>query len=119
MSKQNNFFAVECDVCFTNDGVPVLLHYETVDRTSDGHGKICDLTFEEVRSFDFGSWKSEKYAGEKIPSFEEFLRLCVELKLYPYIELKGNISSSQIDRLAEMVYESGVLCTWIARYICV
>ena len=58
MSKEMGFDAVECDVRFTKDGVPVLLHDEKVDRTSNGKGKIGDLTLEQVRKLDFGSWKS-------------------------------------------------------------
>lgn len=56
---------VETDVTFTADGVPVLLHDDSIDRTSNGSGKIASLTYEYVRTLDFGSWKSKEYAGEK------------------------------------------------------
>ena len=67
---------VETDVTFTADGVPVLLHDDSIDRTSNGSGKIASLTYEYVRTLDFGSWKSKEYAGEKIPSFDEFMAFC-------------------------------------------
>ncbi len=47
---------VEVDLEFTNDGHPVLLHDDSVDRTSNGTGRIRDLTLEEVRRLDFGGW---------------------------------------------------------------
>lgn len=67
-SYEYGYKYVETDVTFTADGVPVLLHDDSIDRTSNGSGKIASLTYEYVRTLDFGSWKSEEYVGEKIPS---------------------------------------------------
>jgi len=83
LSKAKGFDIVECDVSLTADGVPVLLHDDTVDRTSDGSGKISELTFEEVRALDFGD-------GEQIPTLEEFLLLCRSLGLQAYLDLRVN-----------------------------
>ena len=104
MSKKMGFSYVECDVSFTSDGVAVLLHDNTIDRTSNGSGAISSLTYEEVSSYDFGSWKSEQYTGTKIPTFEEFIQCCKFLGLYPYIELKSNGGYTQ-----EMI--SGIVST--------
>ena len=115
LSKENGFDYVETDVSFTEDSVAVLLHDNTIDRTSNGKGAISSMTFDDVRKFDFGSWKDDAYTGEKIPSFEEFLALCVELELYPYIELKeGN--RQQIRNLVDMVEDYGLSdkVTWIS-----
>ena len=118
LSKQNGFKYVECDVSFTSDGVAVLLHDTTIDRTSNGTGSIKDLTFEELRTLDFGSWKSITYEGELIPSFEEFISLCKKIGLYPYIELKTNdsYSTEQIYGLIDIVRRYGMLdkVTWIS-----
>ncbi len=54
-SKQLGASGVEVDVRFTKDGHPVLIHDATVDRTSDGRGKVCEMTLREVRELDFGS----------------------------------------------------------------
>lgn len=115
LSKKNGFTHVECDVSFTSDGVAVLLHDSTVDRTSNGTGSIANLTLEAVRSLDFGSWKSEDYAGEKIPTFEEFIALCKHLGLHPYIELKTG-TEAQIKGLVEVVKRYGMKgkVTWIS-----
>ncbi|MDX8047694.1 glycerophosphodiester phosphodiesterase family protein [Gracilibacillus sp. S3-1-1] len=88
----------EIDVQMTKDGELVIIHDTTVNRTTNGTGAVGDLTFEEIRSLDAGSWFDEKYAGEKIPTFEEVLDafrgkigILVELKspeLYPGIEEK-------------------------------
>lgn len=114
LSAQMGFSAVECDVSFTKDGMPVLLHDASVDRTSNGRGKIRELTFEEARHLDFGSWKDEQYAGEHIPTFEEFLELCIELELYPYVEVKGGATESEVALLAETVQNADIAVTWIS-----
>ncbi len=118
LSKQKGFKYVVCDLSFTLDGVPVLLHDTTIDRTSNGTGNINKLTFEYVRTYDFGSWKSTKYSNEKIPSFEEFILLCRNLGLHPYISIKDYevYSQEQIEQLVDIVKKYGMKgkVTWIS-----
>lgn len=95
--------AVETDVQFTKDNVPVILHDSTINRTSNGSGRIMDLTFDEVRQYDFGSWKSEAYADEKIPSFQEFIEFCKENSVHPYIELKTTITQNDIEKIQKLL----------------
>lgn len=110
LSAQNRFDYVECDVSFTSDNVPVVLHDATIDRTSNGTGYISQMTFAEVREYDFGSWYSEDFAGEKIPSFEEFIALCKKLGLHPYIEIKSSAAytQEQISILVDIVKRYGM-----------
>lgn len=115
LSKKMGFDIVEADVSFTADGYAVLLHDTTVDRTSNGTGTIGNLTLASVRSLDFGSWKSADYAGEKIPTFEEFIALCRNIGLHPYIEIKAPASRAQIEGLVATVKLYGMAdkVTWI------
>jgi len=62
---------IEFDIRITKDRQLVLMHDYTVDRTSNGTGIIFDMTLEELRKLDFGSWKDEKFAGTKIPTLDE------------------------------------------------
>jgi len=64
---------IEFDVTMCRDGELVTMHDATVDRTTNGTGAVTDLTFEELRSLDAGSWKSPEYAGTRIPTFREML----------------------------------------------
>ena len=118
LAKEKGFAYVECDVAFTKDGVAVLLHDATIDRTSNGSGNIADLTYEELLQYDFGSWKGSKYAGTKIPTFEEFIALCKEIGLHPYIEIKNDATytQEQVSTLVEIVEKYGLEdnCTWIS-----
>ena len=71
---------LEIDLHMTKDGEIILMHDHAVDRTTNGTGLVRDFTLEELKKLDAGSWKDEKFAGTRIPTFVEFLEL---LKAYP------------------------------------
>jgi len=78
---------IELDVHLSRDGVPMVIHDETVDRTTGGRGRVGTLSREQLRQLDAGSWFSPAFAGETIPTLEEVfawaadrLRLNVEIK---------------------------------------
>ncbi len=78
---------VEFDVQMSADGVLVICHNFTVDATSNGTGRIDELTFEELRALDFGSWFSAEFAGTQIPTLEEVLD-CVKDMEVLNVEIK-------------------------------
>jgi glycerophosphoryl diester phosphodiesterase len=105
---RNGYKYMETDVRFTGDGVPVMLHDATIDRTSNGKGSVSIFTLEELKQFDFGGWKSEEYAGEKIPTFAEMLAFCRATGMVPFIELKGQ-TKTQVETLVDLVDKYGLL----------
>lgn len=64
---------IELDVHLTLDDWLVVTHDEKIDRTSNGSGWIKDMTLDELKKMDFGSWFSSDFAGEKIMTLEEVL----------------------------------------------
>lgn len=88
----------EIDVQMSKDGEIVVIHDTSVDRTTDGTGKVKNMTLEELHQLDAGSWFGEEFAGEKIPTLDEVLDefrgksgILIEIKspaLYPGIEEK-------------------------------
>jgi len=66
---------IEFDVRTTADGVPVVIHDRTVDRTTDGTGQVGELTLNEISGLDAGSWFSPAYAGTRIPLLSEVVDL--------------------------------------------
>lgn len=64
---------VELDVQCTADGVPVVFHDWTLDRTTDGQGALTQHTWAQLRELDAGGWFAPAFAGERIPTLEEVL----------------------------------------------
>lgn len=116
MAKAKGFKYAECDVAFTSDNVAVLLHDETIDRTSNGSGNVASMTHAQLLNYDFGSWKGSDFAGEKIPTFKDFIILCRNIGLHPYIELKNDITSAQAENLVSIVKRYGMAgnVTWVS-----
>ena len=120
-SYNHGFKYVECDVQFTKDGVAVLLHDDTIDRTSNGSGLVSQMTYAELLQYDF-SYDDKKtidlsaYRGEKIPTFKEFIDLCKELGLHPYIEIKGALTDAEAGALVKIVEDAGMIdnVSWLS-----
>jgi glycerophosphoryl diester phosphodiesterase len=82
------FGGVEFDVKLAACGTPVLMHDETVDRTTDGSGRTADLDVAHLRRLDAGSWFGNEFAGEHVPTLEAAIALCRSLGLWANIEIK-------------------------------
>lgn len=78
--------AVELDVKLTRDGAPIIMHDETVDRTTNGHGKVCDLTLADFKRLDAGGWKGRQFAGECVPTLAEVFE-ALDRRLWINVEL--------------------------------
>jgi glycerophosphoryl diester phosphodiesterase len=63
--------AIELDVKLSADGRAVVIHDSTLNRTTGTHGRVKDLSLAELQSLDAGSFFSERYGGEKIPTLED------------------------------------------------
>lgn len=100
---------IETDVHLTKDGTIVLCHNRTIDETSDGVGEISEMTFDELRRYDFGSKFSSEFAGEKIPTADEFLDCCGPLNKI-IIEIKAPEDGFDlVDKTVEAVKKHGLI----------
>lgn len=79
---------VEFDVMLSRDGVPVLIHDETLGRTTNGHGRVCDRTAAELAALDAGGWFAPAFAGEPLPTLAAAIDLLLELGLGANVEIK-------------------------------
>ncbi|WP_238652402.1 glycerophosphodiester phosphodiesterase [Paenibacillus piscarius] len=80
---------IETDVQMTSDGAVVVIHDESLDRTTTGSGYVKDKTLREILEVDAGSWFSPEFAGERIPTLEELLDLLQGRDTVLNIELKN------------------------------
>jgi glycerophosphoryl diester phosphodiesterase len=94
---------LEFDIQVTADGVPVVIHDETVDRTTDGSGAVAGMELRPLQRLDAGGWFEAGFAGTRIPTLEEVLaRTTGRLRrLYP--ELKGVRSAADVERIASLL----------------
>jgi len=79
------------------------MHDSTVDRTTDGHGNVGDLTLDEIKQLDAGSYVGPEFAGEQVPTFKETLELVTSLggKLLLDIKLSPTLDREKVVRLIE------------------
>lgn len=97
---------IELDVTETKDGVLVILHDDSLQRTASLDKNIWEVTYAETQELDVGSWYSEKFAGERIPTLEEVIQLCRDkIKLNIEMKVTGNESEQFEEKLVDMIVQ--------------
>ncbi len=98
--------AVEFDVHVAACGTPIVIHDETLDRTTDGVGPVSGRTVEQLRTLDAGSWFEAEFAGERIPTLADALDRVAGRAHHIYPEVKGIRELSDVDRIVHIVRDS-------------
>ncbi|MFM2486926.1 glycerophosphoryl diester phosphodiesterase [Celerinatantimonas yamalensis] len=115
-AAKHNIGWVEVDVQLSQDGVPVIIHDETVNRCSNGSGSVRELSWQQLQQLDFGSWFAEQYQQERIPNLSQLLACCkelalklnLEIKLYPEDDIK-RLVQTVADTLAQSAFAADQL----------
>ena len=104
MAVEQGAHVVELDVHMSADGYPVVIHDQTLDRTTSGHGMVRETTLAELRKLDAGAWFDRRFAGERVLTLEEVVAwakdrvaLAIEIKNHP-IAYRG-IEASVVELL--------------------
>ena len=100
----------EFDAKLSADGIAFLLHDDTVDRTSDGHGAASDLTYDAIAELDAGSWFDARFAGERMPTLADVAALTQRLDMLVNIEIKPSSgrdeqTGARIARDAQLLWQ--------------
>jgi glycerophosphoryl diester phosphodiesterase len=101
---------IELDGKLSRDGAVVVMHDATVDRTSDGEGRVSDLTLAELKQLDAGRTFDARFAGERIPTLDEVFdaigdRLIVNVELTNYTTRGDGLE----DRVVDLIVRRGLL----------
>ena len=88
LGQSLGYRAHEFDVKLSKDGVAMLLHDETLERTTSGRGRACDFTWKQLSDLDAGAWHSEAFRGERLASFEAIARQLVAHGDMANVEIK-------------------------------
>jgi glycerophosphoryl diester phosphodiesterase len=100
----------EIDVVLAKDGEIVLLHDETLDRTTDGRGWVGALTLSEIARLDAGRWFGPEFSGTGIPTLGQALEAARDLGIALHVEIKERRRpDALIDRLSSVLAEAGAL----------
>ncbi|GAD88462.1 glycerophosphoryl diester phosphodiesterase [Vibrio halioticoli NBRC 102217] len=102
---------IEIDVQLSSDGVPMVIHDDTVNRCTNGCGKVAEMTLSQLKKLDAGLWFNDKYRGEPIPTLLETLdfvqrtqtKLNIELKVYPQDDI-----ALLCAKVAQVIIASGI-----------
>lgn len=93
---------IEFDVWLTKDGIPVILHDLEVDATTNGHGRVCDMTLSDLKTLDAGAWKSDNFAGTRIPTVDEVFSAVGTRFTVINVEIKSD--DAMVDGVEAAVY---------------
>jgi glycerophosphoryl diester phosphodiesterase len=101
-AAENGADAIEFDVKLTADGRVIVLHDQTVNRTTNGTGRISRLPYAAVRDLDAGGWFSETFRGERVPTLDEVFetvgnRLYINVELTNYATPGDNLVPKVVD----------------------
>lgn len=89
-AAENNFYAAECDVHLTKDGVWVIYHDDNIFRLTNGYKNIADANYDELQEYVIDNGVNvDNYPNQKIPTLEEYLVICKDMKIFPQIEIKN------------------------------
>nr|XP_019940024.1 PREDICTED: glycerophosphodiester phosphodiesterase 1-like [Paralichthys olivaceus] len=123
-ARKNGAAGVELDLEFSADGVPILMHDETVDRTTNGSGPLSRMTLSDLRKLDAAAKHPlrEKFAGEKIPTLEEAVEECIKLQLTIYFDVKGHPDEAaaalkELYKKHPVLYNSSIVCSFEPKVI--
>ncbi|MCK0118546.1 Ig-like domain-containing protein [Isoptericola sp. S6320L] len=99
---------VEIDVHTTADGVPIVLHDQRVDRTTDGTGDVAALASDDFTSLEAGSWFSPAYRWQPAPTFAQMLDLMETGPSGMLLEIKGPETRAEVHRVVDMIVDAGL-----------
>ncbi len=91
---------IEVDVQTTSDGKLVLSHDATVDRCTNGTGRVNSMTYEQIEALDAGIKKGPEYAGTKVPTFDQVLDLA-RGKIGIYVDIKNASAQDLVSHIVD------------------
>ena len=107
---------IELDVHLSRDGVPVVIHNDSVDATTDGHGLVREMTLAQLKALDAGTHFDAAFAGERIPTLEEVL-VEVGNRLLTNIELKAGQTAALVPVVVDLVRRMGMATrVWFSSF---
>jgi glycerophosphoryl diester phosphodiesterase len=106
-AKQLGIRWLEFDVMLSADEQVVVIHDETLDRTTDGSGYVCDVPYDELKLLDAGSWFGAEFSKARIPLFSDVIRFMREHQMAANVEIKALPGKEKITakKVLDIIYQ--------------
>ena len=106
--------AIELDAKLTADGQVVVIHDQTVNRTTDGNGRVGKMTLTQIRQLDAGSYFAAAFYDERIPTLEEVFetvgrKILINIELTNYASMKDSLPEKVADLVRRHQLEKRVM----------
>jgi len=108
LALESDAEAIETDLQLTADGVAVIMHDFTLDRTTDGTGPVWNSTWEQISGLDAGSWFGPEFAGTRVPLLGDLLSLVAPSDKMLILELKGSWTDAQVGPVLDEIRAEGL-----------
>ncbi|MHB1482691.1 MAG: glycerophosphodiester phosphodiesterase, partial [Bellilinea sp.] len=114
LAKEQGADGIELDAKLSADGEVVVFHDRTVDRTTQGKGRVNQLTLEQLRQLDAGIWKSTIFKGEKIPTLAEVFeavggKMIINIELTNYFSISDGLPHRVVNLVRKHKLEDSVM----------
>ena len=121
LARNLGFEGAEFDVKLTEDGTPILMHDDTLDRTTDRQGPVADYTYLEISEFDAGAWFGNEFIGEPVPAFAAAAALCQQAGLWANVEIKPcpgreRETGEVVARMAKLLWSGAELSPLLSSF---
>lgn len=102
---------LELDVCASRDGEVIVIHDDTLERTTNGRGKVSDRTLAELKRLDAGAWFDPRFAGESVPTLSEVIRLAKAHRVGLLVEMKtgSHLGQGFEEKVVSLLSDAGFL----------
>ena len=114
---REKFWGGETDINTTKDGKWIVLHDSKIDRTTNGKGRVKDLTLDEIKKYHIKCGSHLRLYGKlKIPTFEEYLKTCRDVGIAPVIEFKPDCDITKVHDAVDIIkhYDMAKKCICIS-----
>lgn len=114
IARNLGFRGVEFDVKLSADATPVLMHDDTLERTTDGHGAVAETSYKAMSALDAGGWFGNEFCGEPVPAFAAASALCLQTGLWANVEIKPSPGRERetgevVARMARLLWQGAAL----------
>ena len=107
-ARQDGAQWIETDVKLTEDGVPVLMHDDTLARTTNGRGLVADMNWADMQHLDAGSWFAPEFAETRIPTLEELLVFARDAQMRLNLEIKPSPGRARVTTMVTLIKAAGL-----------